>query len=250
MSAAQDATCRAKHWRQPATVIGPRRGDARVDVTGEILSIGLVRTAWAIYALVLLAALRLLPWRRLTHGLPLHLLGGTVVCLMVLWSLRTEVHSGLEFHLLGMTTATLMLGWSTAVLAGSLALVGLALAGLADWGGLPVTALLIIVLPTTLTQVLLVLICAALPKHFFVYVFLNAFLTAGIVALASGYLAAAILVADGVRTLEELRQTFLPFFPLMFFPEAFVNGFVISVMVGMRPEWVASFNDDEYLRDR
>jgi uncharacterized membrane protein len=35
----------------------------------------------------------------------------------------------------------------------------------------------------------------------------------------------------------------------MFFPEAFVNGFVMSVMVGLRPEWVVSFDDDEYLRD-
>jgi uncharacterized membrane protein len=221
-----------------------------VDVTGELLSSGLVWTAWAIYVVVLLSALRWLPWRGLANGVPLHLLGGTVVCLMILWSLRTEIHSGLEFHLLGMTTATLMLGWSTAVVAGSLALAGLALAGLADWGGFPVTALLIVALPATLTQVLLVLIRAAFPKHFFVYVFLNAFLTAGIVALASGYLAAAILIADGVRSLEDLRQSFLPFFPLMFFPEAFVNGFVVSVMVGMRPEWVASFDDDEYLRDR
>jgi uncharacterized membrane protein len=220
-----------------------------VDVTGDLLSIGLLRTAWALYALVALAALRWLPWRRLAHAPPLHVLGSTVVCLMVLWSLRTEVHSGLEFHLLGMTTATLMLGWSTAVVAGSLALAGLAVAGLADWGGLPVTALLIVVLPATLTQTLLVLIRSALPKHFFVYVFVNAFLTAGIVALASGYLAAAILIADGVQSLADLRQSFLPFFPLMFFPEAFVNGFVMSVMVGLRPEWVVSFDDDEYLRD-
>jgi uncharacterized membrane protein len=33
----------------------------------------------------------------------------------------------------------------------------------------------------------------------------------------------------------------------MFFPEAFVNGFVMSVMVGFRPEWVCSFRDEEYL---
>jgi uncharacterized membrane protein len=220
-----------------------------VDVTGELLSVGLLRTGWAAYVLALLAALRWLPWRRLAHGTPLHLLGGTVVALMVLWSLRTEVHSGLEFHLLGMTTATLMLGWSSAVVRGSLALFGLALAGLADWTGLPVTALLIVVIPATLTQVLLVLIRSALPKHFFVYVFLNAFVTAGVVALASGYVAAAILIADGVQSLDDLRQSFLPFFPLMFFPEAFVNGFVMSVMVGLRPEWVDSFSDDEYLRD-
>ena len=221
-----------------------------MDLSGELLSTGLVGTAWAIHVLALLAALRWLPWRRLAHGLHLHLLGGTVVCLMVLWSLRTEVHAGLEFHLLGMTTTTLMLGWSTAVVAGSLALVGLALAAPADWGGFPVTALLTVVLPATLTQIMLVLIRSALPKHFFVYVFLNAFLTAGIVALAAGYAAAAIMIVDDVQDLHDLRQSLLPFFPLMFFPEAFINGFVISVMVGLRPEWVASFDDDEYLRDR
>ena len=49
-----------------------------------------------------------------------------------------------------------------------------------------------------------------LPKHFFVYVPVNGFLTA------------ALLVAS--YTFAELDQTLLPFSPLMFLPEAILNG--------------------------
>ena len=149
-----------------------------------------------------------------------------------------------------MTTATLMLGWSFAVLAGGVALLGVTLAGFADWSGLPVNALLTVAVPATVTQSLLVLARSALPKHFFVYVFINAFLAGGIVVLAAGYLAVWILVGADAVSLADLRQGFLPFFPLMRFPEAFVNGFLMSVMVGLRPEWVWSFRDEEYLHGK
>ena len=33
----------------------------------------------------------------------------------------------------------------------------------------------------------------------------------------------------------------------MFFPEAVLNGWVMSVLVGFKPEWVRSFRDEEYL---
>jgi uncharacterized membrane protein len=164
--------------------------------------------------------------------------------------MRTAVLPGLEFHLLGMTTVTLMLGWSFAVLAGSIALVGVTVAGLSGWSGLPVNALLDVLVPATVTQSLLVLARSALPKHFFVYVFLNAFVAGGVAVLAAGYLAVWVLVGAEAIRLDDLRQGFLPFLPLMLFPEAFVNGFLVSVMVGLRPEWVYSFRDEEYLHGK
>jgi uncharacterized membrane protein len=221
-----------------------------MELTGDLLSLGARRAFWVIYLLALALAVRLAPWRRLREGPILHLLGGAAVGLMVLWAMRTGVVPGLEFHLVGMTTVTLLLGWSFAVLAGSAALVGVTTAGLSGWSGLPVNALLDILVPATLTQSLLVLARSALPKHFFIYVFVNAFVAGGIAVLAAGYLAAWVLVGADALGLDDLRQSFLPFLPLMLFPEAFLNGFLMSVMVGLRPEWVSSFSDDEYLHGK
>lgn len=221
-----------------------------MELTGELLSVGARRAFWIAYALALGLAIWLAPWRQLRRGTPLHLLAGATVGLMILWAMRTAVLPGLEFHLLGMTTVTLMLGWSFAVLAGSLALVGAALAGFGGWSGLPINAVLDVLVPATLTQSLLVLARSALPKHFFVYVFLNAFVAGGIAVLASGYVAVWVLVGAEAVRLDDLRQGFLPFLPLMLFPEAFLNGFLMSVMVGLRPEWVSSFRDEEYLHGK
>lgn len=221
-----------------------------MELTGDLLSLGARLTFWVAYLLALGAAIWLAPWRQLRGGPRLHLLAGAAVGLMILWAMRTAVVPGLEFHLLGMTTVTLMLGWSFAVLAGSVALVGVCLAGFGGWSGLPVNAVLDVLVPATVTQSLLVLARSALPKHFFVYVFVNAFVAGGIAVLAAGYLAVWVLVGAEAIRLEDLRQGFLPFLPLMLFPEAFVNGFLMSVMVGLRPEWVHSFRDEEYLHGK
>ena len=221
-----------------------------MELTGDLLGGAARLGLWTAYLAALGIALRLAPWQRFRDTSLPHLVGGVCVSLMALWSLRTALMPGLEFHLLGMTAATLMLGWSLAVLAGSAALAGIACAGVADWSGFSAGVALTVVVPATLTQALLVLVRAAMPKHFFVYVFVNAFLTGGAVALAVGYLAAALLIGLGAASAAELRQNVLPFFPLMFFPEAFVNGFVMSVLVGFRPEWVWSFRDEEYLHGK
>jgi uncharacterized membrane protein len=221
-----------------------------MELAGELLSLGARRAFLVGYLLALGLAIWLAPWRRLRDGPQLHLLAGAAVGLMMLWAMRTAVLPGLEFHLLGMTTVTLMLGWSWAVLAGSIALVAGALAGFAGWSGLPINAMLDVVVPATVAQSLLVLARSALPKHFFVYVFVNAFVAGGITVLAAGYIAVWVLVGADALRLDDLRQGFLPFLPLMLFPEAFLNGFLMSVMVGLRPEWVCSFRDEEYLHGK
>ena len=84
----------------------------------------------------------------------------------------------------------------------------------------------------------------------FVYVLVNGFLTAGLVGVVSGYAAAWLLVASGAYTFIELNQTVLPFFPLMFLPEAMLNGWVMAILVAFRPAWVGSFSDELYLKGK
>jgi uncharacterized membrane protein len=218
-----------------------------VELNGALFSSVFAWGFGALYGVTLYQALRLAPWRRLRDSEQLHVFLGAVICLTLLWHVRAEVNAGLSFHLLGVTAVTLMFGWSLGIVASSLALVGVTLNAGAGWDAYVLNAVLTGVVPVTLTQVLLVLIRFYLPKHFFVYVLVNGFLTAGAVGVVCGYLAAWMLIWSGAYTSVQLDQTLFPFFPLMFLPEAFLNGSITAAMVTFRPNWVGSFSDEQYL---
>ncbi|OOZ34496.1 energy-coupling factor ABC transporter permease [Solemya velesiana gill symbiont] len=204
----------------------------------------------AFYGLALFYALRMSPWRRLLEAEQWHVFLGSCVVLLVLWSMDARINDGLSFHLLGVTTITLMFGWSFGVIANSIALLGVTINGDNAWSAFALNALVLGVLPVTLTQVILVLVRSLLPKNFFIYVLVNGFLTAGLVMLVSGYVATGLLILSGGYSLVELKETFIPFFPLMAMPEAFLNGWIITVLVVYRPQWVYSFSDELYIKGK
>jgi len=185
-----------------------------MELNGALFSSNFTWLFGGLYAFALVVALRLAPWRRLLDSEQLHVFLGTVVCLILLWHIRATVNPGLDFHLLGVTVVTLMLGWSFGVIATSLALVGVIVNAGGGWDAFVLNAVTTGVVPVTLTQVLLVLIRSFLPKHFFVYVLGNGF------------------------------------FPLMFLPEAMVNGWLTVIMIAFRPQWVWSFSDEQYIKGK
>jgi len=221
-----------------------------MQVSGEPYSLGVIAATFLLYAAFMGLAVRLAAWRRLFNNEQSNVFFGALVGILVLWILRTDVVPGLIFHLSGIPALTLMFGWSLTVIGGSLVLAGLTLAGLADWGGFPFNALFEVVLPATLTQTLLVLVRSMMPKHFFVYIFINSFLAGGVVTVISALATCMLLAASGLYSLSELQSTVFPFFPLMFLPEAFLNGWIMTLLVVFKPHWVASFRDEDYLHGK
>lgn len=175
---------------------------------------------------------------------------GSVVFLLVLWTLRTDIQDGIYWHLSGMVFLTLMWGWSLAIIGGALVLLGVTLSGMNDWGGFLPSLLLAVLIPASATQIVLGLVRAYLPKHFFVYVFVNAFFCGGLVAVLVNISAVLMLFLGGDVAWSRLQSDLLVLVPLMIFPEGFINGMITTVLVGMRPHWVWSFHDDEYLQGR
>ena len=220
-----------------------------MTLDGSLFSPLLIWTLSLLYGAALVAALRMAPWARFRNSEQVHVYLGLVVALLVLWAMEIKVQPGLSFHLLGATAATLMFGWSLAVIAVSLALLGTCING-GGWEGFAVNAMLAGIIPVTLTQALLILVRAYLPRHFFVFVLVNGFLTAGLVGVVAGYLAAWMLILNGAYSYAQLSQTVLPFFPLMFMPEAMLNGWVMVLLVAQRPAWVYSFDDEQYLKGK
>jgi uncharacterized membrane protein len=221
-----------------------------VELNSPLFSEDLLSWLTLLYGAAVLLALWLAPWRKLRDPEQLHLLLGSCVVLTLLWHMRAQAEPQVAFHLLGVTALTLMYGWSFALLAAGTALVGVVLNGKGSWEMFPINAVLTGLIPITLSQISLILVRSLLPKNFFIFVLGNGFLTAGLVGALSGWTAMGLLAANGVFTPEQLAVSYLPFFPLMFFPEAFLNGWIVTVLVCYRPQWVYSFSDELYLKGK
>mgnify|MGYP000084126520 CR=1 FL=1 len=59
---------------------------------------------------------------------------------------------------------------------------------------------------------------------------------------------AMTLVALDVYPFERIAREYLPFLPLYLFPEGLMNGMLTAVFVGMKPEWLRSFDESRYFR--
>ena len=221
-----------------------------MQLSGELFGSDFVMACGIAHGAFVLAAGRHAPWRKLLESSNSSILFGSLTLLLLLWSMRAEMMAGVAFHLIAMTVLTLMVGWCFAVLGGSLVLVGVVLAGFGDWGGYFPTALVVVLLPASLTWILLLLVRAWLPRNFFIYVLLNGFLAAGLIAMISAYVASLLLLNAAQIAPEILAYNYYPWIPLMFFPEAMLNGWIITILVILKPAWVFSFSDEDYLHGK
>jgi len=67
-------------------------------------------------------------------------------------------------------------------------------------------------------------------------------------ALAQGA-RAAVATAAGSQGGGSLLDDYLLSLPAMMFGEGFLTGGTLAVLATYRPQWVATFDDDFYLRD-
>ncbi|MBZ0106681.1 MAG: energy-coupling factor ABC transporter permease [Sulfuricella denitrificans] len=216
---------------------------------------GLLPSSWqwiahVLFAAVLAWSVRAAPWRRLRDNELLHLFLGTCVGLMLIWSIKTGIKPGLNFHLLGATIFTLLFGPWLAIAGLGIVLLGVTFYGLSGWESFSVNGLLMGVLPVTVSHFIYRLVDSRLPNHFFVYIFLNAFVGAAIAMALTGLSATGLLVLADVYKAEYLTSNYLPYFLLMGWSEALLSGMMMTLVVVYRPQWAATFDDARYLRNK
>ncbi len=200
--------------------------------------VGIVVLGWAIWRA---------PWRQLWNNRLLNLYCGAVVALLLLWSFNASVQPGLGFHFLGVTIFTLMFGWSLGVIGTGLAALGMAVNG----SGLPalfLNILLLGVLPVSVSYGIYYWVHRYLPHHVFIYIFLCAFLGSIIAAAITVFAIVGVLVAGNAYPLNRIASEYLPFLPLYLFPEGFLNGMLATVFIGLRPQWLKTFDEHSYLQ--
>ncbi|MCX8017162.1 MAG: energy-coupling factor ABC transporter permease [Rhodocyclaceae bacterium] len=207
--------------------------------------------AWLPYLFALGWAVRRAPWRRLADGGQLNVWLGTIVVLTLLWSLKAGVKPGLNLHLLGVTAFTLMFGRQLAIVGLSIVLAAVtfnaSLRGVEAWQAWALNALVMIVFPVFIAHLILRGVERYLPAHLFIYIFVAAFFGAAACAVATGAFASLLLWLAGAYTLELLLSEYFPFYILLGFAEAWLNGAAITLMVVYYPHWVGSFDDRRYL---
>ena len=207
-------------------------------------------TAQGIYLMVLFYAVLSAPWRRLQDSEQLHVFLGASVSLMVLWTLRAGILPGLNFHFLGATLLVLMFGWRLALIGLALVLAATTLSGKSGLSAYGLNALLMTVVPVLVSHGVQRAAVRWLPKHFFMYVFVQGFFNAGIAMACTGIVSSLAFLVGGVYSGERLASDYLPIYLLMVFPEAILTGSTISLMLVYRPAWVGSFDDEQYLKNK
>ncbi len=217
---------------------------------------GLFSNAWAYgailpYALFLLWAALWAPWRRLADSRQMNVWMGSIVVLMLVWSLKAGIRPGLNLHMLGATAFTLMFGRQLAMIGLSVVLAAVtynaSLKGIQGWQPFALNALALVVFPVFVTYAIQRFVERRLPAHIFVYIFLAAFFGAAVTVVATGMLTALMLWLSGAYAGELLLSEYVPFYILLGFSEAWLNGATITLMVVYYPHWVGSFDDRRYL---
>ena len=126
-----------------------------MSAVADVLPFPALLIGYLMWLPVLLTALLSTPYAALGRNRVQHLFLASVVGLMATWHFRAGVIPGLEFHFMTMTAVTLVLGWALAVIAGSIAALGMCCAGV--WAGqiLALEVLLSVMVPVLMTSLLL-----------------------------------------------------------------------------------------------
>ncbi|MGC1329048.1 energy-coupling factor ABC transporter permease [Pseudomonas sp.] len=217
-------------------------------ISAQVLSGTTLGVGWCLYIPPLAWAARRAPWVELfTDSRRQHLLFGTVLALFVLWLVRRDFDTGVSYHFIGMTAVTLLLDWPLAMLGGLVAQMGLVLLGRQDLLAAGINGLLLIGLPVLVTEICALAVERAQPKNPFVYIFCSGFFPAALAALLCVFAGLGLLWLDGRFALPEWIWDFVGYLWLVIFPEAFINGIIVTALVVFCPEWLETFNRTRYL---
>jgi uncharacterized membrane protein len=219
-----------------------------VMIAAALLSPASQWVGWLLYLAVVLWAVWRAPWLELFSDLRRqHLLCGTAFALFLLWLVRRDFDSGLSYHVIGMTAVTLLLDWPLAILAGAAAQLGMLVLGYQDMPAMGVNGVLLVLVPVLITELCAQRVERAQPRNLFVYIFFCAFFPAALAALACILLGLGLLWLDGLFTLPYWLGDLVGYLWLVIFPEAFINGMLITALVVFCPDWLETFNRTRYL---
>jgi len=222
-----------------------------LHIPSGLLPAALLWTSNLLYLLLLLVAIWKAPWRQLlARQESQHVFLGAIVILLSVWGIKAGISPGLGFHHLGATLFTLMFGWPLAIIGLTITMLASVLLQASDWSSLGINSLLSVVIPISVSYLVLRFSQKWLPDNFFIYIFVCAFFGAGAAIAVSRLSAMALLSVMHAYPNEQLVEESVQYLPLIMFPEAFVTGMLITIFVVYHPDWVSTFDDDRYIKGK
>ena len=219
-----------------------------MNLTDTLFDNDLLSFAYFLWVLIGLHALRSAPWRLLLASSQIQQVWfGASLALFLLWNFEVGVRPALGFHFLGATVYVLMFGWSLAVIGVSLISVAVTFIH-GDWAALAMNALILGIVPVSTSYGVYWLVHRYLPRHLFIYIFLCAFFNAMLAAGAAVLTMAVLLIMTETYTATRISNEYLPFAPLYLFPEGLLNGMITTALIGVRPDWLKTYDDELYLK--
>ena len=221
-----------------------------MNLPNSLLSNISATIGWLALVIALWLAAYRAPWRAVLR-MPLrqHLILACTAFLIFLWFLRADTLPGLSLHFLGLTAVTLLIGWPFALIAGTLALIILALSGYAGMAGLGIDFWGMIAPPIAVTVLISYSAQRFLPANLFVYLFVDVFLSALLGVLAAAVTSSLLMVALDLYSWSTLWQSYLASSLLLTIPEGIANGMIMTALALLVPTWVISFDEKRYFAD-
>jgi uncharacterized membrane protein len=218
-------------------------------IAAELLAPTSLFLGWLLYAGGLIWACARTPWVELfSDTRRQHLLLGAVLAIFLLWLVRRDFDSGLSVHFIGLTAVTLLLDWPLAILAAFAAQLGLTITGHQQLAALGLNGVLLVLIPVTVTELCAIAVERTQPRNLFVYIFFSGFFAAGLAALFCILAGLGVLLIDGRYPMPPWLEDFAGYIWLLMFPEAFINGTIVSALVVFYPDWMETFNRSRYLQ--
>lgn len=213
------------------------------------LAVPLAWAANAVFAAALAVAALRAPWSRLEGGHS-HVYFGACTVLSLLWLMGAGIQPGLSIHLLGTVLLVLMFDLPLGLIGSTALLVVATVSGRGGWLAFGGNGLAMCLFPALVGHGMLRLAWRRLPDNFFVYVFFNSFLAGAVSIVAAGLASAVLLWLSGTYDREHLLWEYLILFPMLAFAEGFLTGGAATIFSVYRPQWVTTFDDSRYLRNR
>jgi len=215
----------------------------------------LIAFPWPLYSHFIIAPIMIwaiwtAPWHKLKQSDSQHVFFGAIVVLSIIWNIKAGISPGLSFHLLGVMVFYLLFGWQFALFGLMLVLLVITFSGSSGWETYSLNCLFMVVIPLTVSHSIFVLVDSKLPNNYFVYVLVNGFLGAALALFSCLLSNITFLVMTETYTYQYIAYEYIPFIPLMLFPEALLNGLLMSIFVANCPSWVSTFDDDRYIKGK
>lgn len=187
-------------------------------------------------------------WSRIADAESFWVYGVAIAALVAMRFAVVALMPGLELHFLGVAIAVLMFGWSFGIYALAIATLATYALGGNVWVGLAWEFVLGAACPAAAVWLLYSATRVFLPRNPFIYFLVVAF-GGGMLSLLVAQLGKAsfLWLTDAFAT-KGAFESFVLTLPAMMFAEGFLAGGALTIFAMYRPRWVATFDDDFYLR--